>query len=421
VPPSDTPPPTNTVPPPSDTPLPSDTPPPTNTVAPTNTLAPTNTPLPTNTLAPTDTLAPTNTPVPTDTPVPVTPTPDISPTPPAIAAALAPCYASAPSTNTVIVRYGPSPGFNSSDRLRPGTVRRALLRTSTGYMYLDTGWVDEDVVRLEPASTCRSLPVISPQDTAAGAVCRVRAASEITDLRIQPDPAASRFQIVDEGTELDVLRVVTGADDQLWYYVATGDANWYFGWTPASQTDAITGCPAPEPYDTTQPPESSAALCYALPAGDVPVALFAGPSADFRASGELTRADRLIARMQTATGFVFVGDGWAGRDSLVLLPDQACEALPELVPQRPHESAAVLCTLVAVQVPSTLRIRPDVAADVLVEIEAGTTLPVFHVVSGANGRPWYYAGLPNGNGHFGWIAQFQADEQTACPLPEETP
>ncbi len=380
------------------------------TLPPPVTLPPTTTPAP---------ATPTNTPVPatpTRTPVPATPTPAVTSTPPAVAAALELCYAS-PSTGAAVnVHFGPGLGFTVVDRLTPGTVRRALLRTTNGFVYLDTGWTDEQSLTLEPASTCRTLPLISPQNSSAGAVCTVRAASTTTDQRVRPDPAASRYQLAPQGTTLDVLRVVTGADGQTWYYAVTEDADWHFGWTPASQTGRITGCPSPEPFDTTLPPET--AVCYAVPAAGLPVDLFAGPSADFEVVGELTPAGQTAAVMQTGSGFVFTGTGWASRDDLLLLPDQACAALPDVVPYRPEESAAVLCTLVAVQVPSALLARPVVGADVIAEIDAGTMLPVFGVTTGSDGYPWYYVGAGVGNGYFGWIAQFQADEETACPPPE---
>jgi hypothetical protein len=147
----------------------------------------------------------------------------------------------------VNIRSGPGAGFAVVDRLVPGQRRPALLQTNLGFVYLGIGWVDASVVTLEPARPCATLPVISASDSSPGAVCRIRADQQSADIRVDPDATSERAYLATTGTTLTVFRVKIGADGQPWYYAATNDALWRFGWVPASQVSEVEACPAPEP------------------------------------------------------------------------------------------------------------------------------------------------------------------------------
>jgi len=148
-----------------------------------------------------------------------------------------------PKNNVPVnIRNGPGTGYNPVGNLQPDDPRPALLHTTTGFVYLAEGWVDDLYVVLEPASACASLPLISSQDSSAGAICTIQPTQASTDLRFRPDPDANRFALLYEGTLLTVFRVETGSDGTTWYYGATDDGRWRFGWVASRQADELPPC-----------------------------------------------------------------------------------------------------------------------------------------------------------------------------------
>lgn len=282
----------------TDTPLPTDTP--TNTPEPTvtDTQEPTATPTetPTETPSPTatDTLTPTLTPTETLTPTPeFTPTPNfaattealiflkvtetavaqadsgetlpiISPTPEDAALPLLPlasltatetpgedgvptaiCTVELYADETVNIRSGPGQGFDVVDEFTPGDIRPALMRTNTGWVYVFTGWISENTI-FTTTTACGNLPVISAADSKSATICTIRAMLNPSDLQMDPAADAVRVAQLEAGTTLNVFRVITGSDGQRWYYAATNDANWYFGWMAESHAEELSVCPPSE-------------------------------------------------------------------------------------------------------------------------------------------------------------------------------
>ncbi|HEX3049252.1 MAG TPA: serine/threonine protein kinase [Aggregatilineaceae bacterium] len=173
-----------------------------------------------------------DTPSPTNT-IMVSPT--VTPTPET-------CLVRPKNNVPVNIRNGPGTGYDPVGSLQPDDPRPALLHTSTGFVYMVEGWVDDLYVVLEPASACASLPLISLQDSSAGAVCTIQTTQASTDLRFSPDPDANRFALLYEGTPLTVFRVETGSDGETWYYGATDDGRWRFGWVSSHQAEELTPC-----------------------------------------------------------------------------------------------------------------------------------------------------------------------------------
>jgi hypothetical protein len=145
------------------------------------------------------------------------------------------------------IHLGPGDTFRIVGQLLPGEHLPALLQTSNGYIYLGTGWIDNQFVVLDPPEVCAPLPVISKRDSSPGSVCTIRAARSPSDLRSEPDPTADRIDLLDRGATLTAYRAVTGTDGQVWYYAVTNNVDWHFGWMPAAHAEALSPCPPPEP------------------------------------------------------------------------------------------------------------------------------------------------------------------------------
>ena len=156
------------------------------------------------------------------------------------------CLVQVKGNSAVNIRLGPGVAFRVVDSLVPGEQRPALLHTNTGFVYLDSGWIDDNYIELTPASVCALLPLISSRDSSAGRICTIRANRTNSDLRTAPDPRTDRLSLVPYGTTLTVFRVVQGHDGQAWYYAVTDNSAWQFGWMPASHAAEITTCPPPE-------------------------------------------------------------------------------------------------------------------------------------------------------------------------------
>lgn len=454
-----TPPPTETpTAPPTATPSATATETPVPSATPSDTATYTPTPSATATETPTHTLTPSHTPTepPTHTP---TATPDrlgtmgaianaqmtrtaaaVTQPPTAIPASATPelslCFAVAQTDIAVNVRSGPGAGFAVVERLSPGAYKPVLLRTDTGYAYIYAGWVDETVLEFTPSDLCRRVPVISAINPDPGAVCRVQAARDFSDLRVEPDMRSSRAYLVQRGTPLAVYRVVIGADGDAWYYAATDDTTLHIGWMPAMHARDLTGCPAPEgdiptallvptpgpaPADgvaeaTVETTAPDLPECYAEPTTSAPLNVRYGPGVGFGVADQLLPNNRYPARMQTDTGFIYVYTGWVDSDYVRLTPSSACRELPMLA--EGNVTAGSLCTIVAAQAPSDLRAEPNPNAGRIYLVTDGVTLSVYRVVTGSDGQLWYYAGTNDDNFWFGWMPEAHANPISVCPPPE---
>ncbi len=433
----------------TDTPTPSATPTETATYTPTATSTPSETASPQPTMTPSPTLpppptataieVPSATPIASPSPLPtlVTATPIPSPTRAATAtappspttAAPAVCAVSVAADVAVNVRAGPGVGFEVVDRFLPGTLRPALLHTATGWVYVGAGWVDDTLVRFADDAACAARPHISPRDSSAGALCTGRTVQAFNDMRIAPDPTSERLYLIGDNMPLTIFRVVTGADGQRWYYAATNDANWRFGWMPQAHVAESTPCPPPETGDisalvptptpvSTRPPDiaTSAPACFVTTATDSAIAIRSGPGVGFATAGRLLPRVDHRALFRTSTGWVYTDAGWLDDQYVRFSPADACASLPLISAQ--DASAATVCTIVARRAPSDLRIEPNPVASRAYLVSDGITLSVFRVVIGADGQRWFFGATNDANWWFGWMPEAHATELSACPPPE---
>ena len=168
---------------------------------------------------------------------------------------------------------------------------------------------------------------------------------------------ANRVYEIDSGTRLTVFRVAVGDDGETWFYAATDDADWRFGWIPATQVTGYADCPAPDSPSPAGSPDSN---CSVTGRDSGSVDILAGPEAGLRVVGELTPGASKQALLRADTGYLYVYTGWVKASAVALSDEGACAALPVI--SAADSSAAQVCSIQAARTPSDLRLSPNPVA-----------------------------------------------------------